>query len=416
MLEVPKVDAIVKETFCRLYDSIEITPLFGRKRKIVLNRTLYHIDLTGDEMAIEGNNIILPLLHGQELRASKYRIDLIDYSIGQCFCLRSLSGELFKINGTYSSYAVLKKGDVFQLGHNRIEVSKQISSDVEESKELEIHPELNVLIEGETGTGKTFLAKKIHDSANPLGRFVHLNLSAYSKGVLESELFGHVKGAFTGAICDKQGALKTAENGTLFLDEIDSISKDLQAKLLLFLDSGLFYPVGSNTAQVIKTRVIVASGRALKNLVEKDEMRRDFYYRISSEEVITLDPLRRDIEKIDSLLNSYESRFGVTIHPKLKSFYRDYEWPGNIRQLQAHLKKKKLKTRANLISYCEMDESLLELKGLVDNGLNCDDVLSYRELKWRYFKKIYERCDQNVSAAAKILGVSNQTVRSVLSI
>ncbi|MFG1503322.1 sigma 54-interacting transcriptional regulator [Halobacteriovorax sp. ZH5_bin.2] len=413
MLEVPKLDKLVKDTFCAHGNSIEITPLFGPKRRILLNRTAYHIDLTGKDLIVGPLRITLPILSENE--EAEFNLSIVKTNVGDTFCLSGINGATFRINGTFSSHAYLRKGDEVAFGRNRI---RCLSDDVEQEIGLDyrVHPKLNVLIEGETGTGKTHLAKSLHEQSGVCGNFVHLNLSSYSQNILESELFGHKKGAFTGALSDKDGALKIASGGTLFLDEIDSISKETQAKLLLFLDDGLFYPVGSNQAEFIKTRVIVASGRPLEKLVQQGQMRADFFFRVSSEEVIRLDSLRDCEKRLDQLLNSYEFKHGITIHPKLKRFYQNYSWPGNIRQLNAHLRKKHLKGKTNLLTYCEIDESLMKLNQMEMVSQDDHHFYSYREMKYHYFLKIYNHCDQNIKASAKVLGVTNQTLRTVLSI
>lgn len=424
MIEVPKLDKLVKDTFCHFGHHIEITPLFGRKRRIELKRTRYDLVLSGQDLIISATSITLPkLINPDEALDVKFRISLIPTNIGDIYSIscNQKGGNLIKVNGVYTSHAYLRIGDEVIIGRNKLKIKAPINYDSYDRSHSElinsIHPSLNVLIEGETGTGKSFLAKKLHEKSQVKGEFVHLNLSAFGKGTLESELFGHRKGSFTGAVNDKDGALKRANGGTLFLDEIDSISKELQTKLLLFLDDGLYYPVGENQPQYVKTRLIVSSGQDLLNLVNKGEMRRDFYYRISSEETIFLKPLRKNKDRLQDILDSYEMKFGITIHPKLKSFYHGYEWPGNIRQINAHIKKKKIKSKGSLLTYCEIDEALLKLTCKSNLVSDIEENLpSYRELKYQYFLKVYNRCHQNVKATSKLLKVSDQTVRSVLAI
>ena len=185
-----------------------------------------------------------------------------------------------------------------------------------------IRSDLNILIQGETGTGKTRLARRIHDESGSSGDFVHINLSSFSPSLIESELFGYQKGSFTGAIKNKVGALASANFGTLFIDEIDSLPFALQTKLLLFLDDQKFSPVGSRQVLSANTRIIFASGRSLIDLVKRGSMREDFYFRIISGHEIRMRPLRDCPELIDRLINHFSIKNNVSLTIKLKEFYK----------------------------------------------------------------------------------------------
>ena len=170
------------------------------------------------------------------------------------YLLKSCHQIPFRINGSYCFEAFLERGDIVEIGFNRLQFLKsntqlKVLSEEHLIPDSIIQSQLNLLIEGETGTGKTTLAKKIHEKSGRSGRFIHLNLSSFSSNLIESELFGHIKGSFTGATTNKTGAILEAHKGTLFLDEIDSLNLELQTKLLLFLDNYEVRPVGGHSSQ-----------------------------------------------------------------------------------------------------------------------------------------------------------------------
>ena len=179
-------------------------------------------------------------------------------------------------------------------------------------KQNYLNSSMPILLIGETGTGKTTIAKKIHDESGVGGNFVHLNLSSFSQSLIESEIFGHRKGAFTGAISDKKGAILEANKGTLFLDEIDSIDISLQTKLLTFLDNGEFRAVGggSNTSDV---RMIYSSGKNIKDLVASGEMRLDFYFRLKNSLCLEVPNLRDNKDYLKDIIHEILDRNALSI-------------------------------------------------------------------------------------------------------
>ncbi len=197
-----------------------------------------------------------------------------------------------------------------------------------------------VLITGETGTGKELVAAAIHsESRRSTGPFVPVNCGALPEGVVESELFGHVKGAFSGAIRDKRGRFELAHRGTIFLDEVVDLSKSTQVKLLRVLENGAFMRVGGEKLVAVDVRVISASNRDLKREVEKKNFRQDLYYRINVVP-ITLPPLRQRRDDIPLLVEYFldlaEKRGQRTARfsPAALVLLRQYSWPGNVRELQ----------------------------------------------------------------------------------
>lgn len=191
-----------------------------------------------------------------------------------------------------------------------------------------------VLILGETGTGKEVVARSIH-SANPVGPFVTIDCSSVVSALMESELFGHTKGSFTGAVATKIGLLELANGGTAFLDEIGELPLDLQAKLLRVLQEKEFRPVGSNQTRRSDFRILAATNRDLAKEVEKGTFRRDLYYRLNVVNV-RLSPLRERREDIRPLIEHFIDRHGFrhTLAPEAMKAMLEYEWPGNVRELE----------------------------------------------------------------------------------
>src|SRR5215831_10336805 len=190
------------------------------------------------------------------------------------------------------------------------------------------------LLLGETGTGKEVVARAIHN-VNPSGPFVTIDCSSMVGPLMESELFGHVKGAFTGAATAKIGLIEAANGGTAFFDEIGELPLDLQAKLLRVLQEKEFRPVGSLTTRRSDFRIIAATNRNLQAEVEKGTFRRDLYFRLNVIN-IRLSPLRDRIEDVPSLINHFLRRAGAshTMTAETMEVLLSYDWPGNVRELE----------------------------------------------------------------------------------
>lgn len=199
----------------------------------------------------------------------------------------------------------------------------------------------SVLITGETGTGKDLLAEAIHSfSPRKEGQFVKVNCGALPEQLLESELFGHVKGAFTGAVADKQGRIKLAHNGTLFLTEVGDLPLHLQVKLLTFLDDQVIYPVGSTTPVSVDTRIISATHRNLQAMVDEGTFREDLLFRLNVVQ-LHLPTLRDRGDDVQLLLQNFLQSLSATHNKKIDHFsqealsiLRQYPFPGNIRELR----------------------------------------------------------------------------------
>lgn len=402
---------------------LAISPFLGKKKKIKLNHTKYEFKSIYQAQSCDRDqyyelattaedhfHVEFFLIHPNE--------DLKNDEKAHFF-LRTLNGRPFRINGVYCYECWPQLGDYVDLGPNRLYFHKESLTSSQMENELNhlgqnlLQSNLSILIEGETGSGKTHLAKKIHQCSMRQGQFVHLNISAFAPTLLESELFGHVKGAFTGAHQNKTGALELAHKGTLFLDEIDSLSWEMQTKLLLFLDNKRLRPVGATIEKEIDVRIITASGKKLEKLVDLKAMRADFYYRLNSGASIFLTPLRESPKKMKQILQEYQERYHLTIDQKLFRFYAQYDWPGNIRQLLGHLDKKRVLSKMARLEFDEQDQNLISHK--IPHDFNSHQIFySLEEIKRQYVKKVFQYCQGHVVNSAKILDISPATVKVMI--
>ena len=213
-----------------------------------------------------------------------------------------------------------------------------------------------VLIQGETGTGKELIARAVHDSSSRFARpFIKLNCAAIPFDLLESELFGHEKGAFTGAIAQKVGRFELADKGTLFLDEVGDIPLALQPKLLRVLQEQEFERLGGTRTHQVDVRLVAATNRNLVDMVKRNEFRSDLYYRLNVFP-IPLPPLRERREDIPALVKHFMELYGRRmgkqiehIPPETMSALSSYQWPGNIRELQNFIERSVILTSGNVL-------------------------------------------------------------------
>ena len=194
--------------------------------------------------------------------------------------------------------------------------------------------DVRVILLGESGTGKTRLARAIHQSSHRTAApFVEINCAAIPEELLESELFGHARGAFSGAVSDRVGRFESADGGTLFLDEIGEMSQRLQAKLLRAVQDGAFERVGENTTRQVNVRILSASNQNLRSRVEAGEFRTDLFYRLAVA-TVEIPPLRERPRDLAATLEAYEVHHGIRIAPHLKQKLQGHPWPGNFRELE----------------------------------------------------------------------------------
>ncbi len=295
--------------------------------------------------------------------------------------------------------------------HNIIGKSKKMQETYRLVENL-VPTDTTVLITGESGTGKELIAGALHYTGpRAFKPMVTVNCSALAESLLESELFGHVKGSFTGALRDKEGRLKVADGGTLFLDEIGDISQTIQMKLLRALEKKEFEPVGDSKPVKVDVRVIAATNRDLKQEVENGNFRQDLYYRLKVVE-IKLPPLRERLEDVPLLVDHFCAIFNKKFQKNIQGvsdrvlrLFMKYNWPGNVRELEHAIEHAFVLCRSGIIDVSDIPQEIVEYSGAepADWGQAHSDepkqlLQALNEAGW------------NKSRAAKTLGVSRQTI------
>ncbi len=281
-------------------------------------------------------------------------------------------------------------------------------------------PNTTVLIRGETGTGKNLVAKTIHhNSAYNAGRFMEINCAALPDNLLEAELFGYEKGAFTDARVSKPGLLELADGGTLFLDEIDSMSVALQAKLLSFLESRMFRRLGGVDELRVTTRILCATNANLEARVAEKEFRKDLFYRINVINIL-LPPLRRMGEDIMRIARLLLNEFDRDLERGIEGFSHDaekalleHDWPGNVRELRNVLERAVIFTKGPLIEASDIvvvDEGLMSAGDSSADGFSFPSRRSLEDLEQAYIRHVMEETKTSYSEIAQILGISKKTL------
>ncbi|MCB1800284.1 MAG: sigma-54-dependent Fis family transcriptional regulator [Gammaproteobacteria bacterium] len=269
-----------------------------------------------------------------------------------------------------------------------------------------------VLVSGESGTGKELAARALHDYSGRSGSFVPINCGAIHADLLESELFGHAKGAFTGAVKARDGLFSYADGGTLFLDEIGEMPLAMQTRLLRVMEDRAIRPVGGNRETPVDVRIIAATNRDLRDEVEKGNFREDLFYRLNVLS-IRMPALRERIQDLPQLVEhfaaSIASDLGVAV-PAIDQAELDrltrYDWPGNIRELKNVIERCLLLSHKPSQSLPGCSAALVAADRLEPN----DDDLLLESVERRHILRVLEMQDGNKSAAARILGVSRKTL------
>jgi len=268
-----------------------------------------------------------------------------------------------------------------------------------------------VLIGGESGTGKQLIARAIHNMSERNDKpLIQVNCTTLSEQLLESDLFGHERGAFTGAHQMKKGRVELAHKGTLFLDEIGDLSPKIQAKLLHFLEQGEFERVGGMRSMQVNARVIAATNKNLEQEVKENRFREDLYYRLNVVK-LTLPPLRKRIKDIPLLLDHFLKKFSLELNKKVPRMnnsalqkLRNYNWPGNIREFENTIERVVVLASDNVITEDLLPDSITSrCEEIIDAGLQLDEAIL--KFKRQFIRKTMDLTNNNQTKAAEILNI-----------
>ncbi len=269
-----------------------------------------------------------------------------------------------------------------------------------------------IFISGESGTGKELVARSIHYNGKfSRAPFIAVNCGGIPETLLESELFGYVKGAFTGAQEDRDGFFQAAHGGTIFLDEIGNAPPSVQTRLLRVLQEKEVMKVGDRKAQKIDVRVIAATNSNLKEMIEKETFREDLYYRLTVVE-IEVPPLRDRKEDIPLLADKFLYKYGneykdryITIDPEAQELMQRYDWPGNIRELENVIQR--------AVIMCDRTIGIKDLPETLKYQINFPEegLVSLKEMEKKYIEKVLAATDNNQTKAAEILKIDRKTLR-----
>jgi len=282
---------------------------------------------------------------------------------------------------------------------------------------------MTVLITGETGTGKELFALALHRNSPRAGKpFKVLNCAAVSETLLESELFGHVKGAFTGAIVNRKGLIEAADGGTVFLDEIGDMPLAMQAKLLRTLDGGEIIKVGSNDVQYFDVRFVAATNRDLSELVTEGGFRQDLFHRLHANGAIRLPPLRDRREDIPALAQRFVEHFNRASGTHIKGIAPDaarklvnHAWPGNVRELKNVVELMCIMTEGDTLTVEDLPESLQASTDIVPTGPPNLAGMPLKDLEKLHIMNTLRMCGGNRERTAKALGIGARTLYRKLS-
>lgn len=280
------------------------------------------------------------------------------------------------------------------------------------------HSDCNVIITGESGTGKGLVAKLIHYTGIRRNEpFLAVNCAIFTEQLLASELFGHEKGAFTGAVSTKKGLIEVAHGGTLFLDEIAEMPPSLQAKLLKVIEDREFFRVGGTRPIKVDVRFIAATNQNLKELIEKGKFRKDLYFRLNVMEIY-IPPLRERKEDIIPLSKYFLEKHSKAANKNIKGFTREaleilksYSYPGNVRELENIIERAIILGKT---SYIRPESLPLSMQLFKIETVSPDRIKTVEELTRDYALKILELVDGNRTKAAEILGISRTSLWRIL--
>lgn len=293
--------------------------------------------------------------------------------------------------------------------------SKSIQAAVELAKKVSA-TDTTVLLTGETGTGKEIFAQAIHHASNRRNKnFIAINCSAFSKELLESEMFGHTAGAFTGAVKDKKGLFEEANAGTIFLDEIGEMTFELQTKLLRAIEAGEFIKVGESKSRKVNVRIISATNRDLLNEMETGTFRKDLFYRLSAFQ-IKLPALRERVIDIEALANHFVNLFSAKTNKKIKPLSKNfiealkqYSWNGNIRELKNVIERSVILSDTDELTTDSLPAEIQNFSAVSKNSkqLSAFDLASAEKI---HIQKVLNYTNGNKTKTAELLNIALTTL------
>lgn len=328
-----------------------------------------------------------------------------------------LIDEIKKVEEMVELRCAFDKSSEFVLKTN----NKEFSQAIDIAKKA-AESNINILILGESGVGKDVFANYIHQySDRKEENFVAVNCCAFSDTLLESELFGHEKGAFTGAIEKRVGRFELANNGTLFLDEIGDTSLDVQVKLLRVLENKTIQRIGSNKEIEVDFRLICATNKNLYDEIKKGTFREDFFYRISSI-VIEIPPLRNRVEDKEMLINFFLNQCEMEFNKKIeyidddaKKFLMTYEYPGNLREMKNIIRRLVVLAENGMITSKYLPNQ--NISNIYEDDV--DEIRPLREIRREfeseYIDKVLVQCNENISEAARRLEISRRQLSNKIN-
>ncbi len=279
---------------------------------------------------------------------------------------------------------------------------------------------INVIITGESGTGKELMAKEIHNKSNRTGKqFIVVNCASLTEDLFDSDLFGHVRGSFTGAVADKTGYVERANGGTLYLDEITSLSPNMQAKLLRFAQNGEYNRVGDPSTLKSDVRIISSTNKKLENEIRNNSIREDLFYRLNTI-VLRIPPLRKRKEDIPTLVKHFMGTTIKDITPEAMEIFVKYPWPGNVRELINCIERIKImlpKETGGKRNIITLDDIPADIKKMAKNadGLSSTSPQKLDDIEREHILNALQFYNGNKSKTSAALGITLKTLYNKLN-
>jgi two-component system NtrC family response regulator len=334
-------------------------------------------------------------------------IDELGFIVARAFHLHEIEEENRRLENGASATVL---GAIITAAPEMLKVGKTI--------ERVASADVSVMLLGASGTGKELLARAVHEKSGRKGEFIAINCAAIPENLLEAELFGYERGAFTGAVKSNVGKIELAQGGTLFLDEVGDIPLPLQVKLLRFLQERVIERIGGRQPIAVDTRIVCATHQDLDAMTADGRFREDLYYRLA-EIVVKIPSLAERAGDAVLLARHFANRFGRELNPGVQGLSPDaidaidaYGWPGNVRELENRIKRAVIMADGKSVTAADLD---LPATAAVDDGALPINLRAAREVADRKaIRQAMSRTDNNISGAAKLLGISRPTLYDLL--